>query len=46
MYIFFKKQAYNGSDWIDTDIVDYMVTQFRSAEITDEELKEFEPIPE
>lgn len=38
MYIFFKKQAYNGSDWIDTDIVDYMVTQFRSAEITDEEL--------
>ena len=38
MYIFFKKQAYNGSSWIDTDVVDYMVTQFRSAEITDEEL--------
>lgn len=38
MYIFFKKQAYNGSEWADTDVIEYIVTQFRSAEITDDEL--------
>lgn len=41
MYIFFKKQAYNGSEWADTDVIEYIVTQFQSAEITDEELNDW-----
>ncbi len=45
MYIFFKKQVYNGSEWTDTDVIEYIVTQFRSAEITDEELAELTATP-
>lgn len=37
MYIFFEKQTYNGKEWVDTDVVEYMKTSFSSAEITDEE---------
>ena len=39
MYIFLKKQVYNGMEWVDTDIVEYMTTQFYSAEITDDDLE-------
>lgn len=41
LYIFFKKQTFNGKDWVDTDVVEYMKTSFRSAEITDEEWKDY-----
>lgn len=41
LYIFFKKQTFNGSEWVDTDVVEYMKTSFRSAEITDEEWKAY-----
>lgn len=37
LYVFFKKQTYNGKEWVDTDVVEYMKTSFSSAEITDEE---------
>lgn len=37
LYIFFRKQTYNGKEWVDTDVVEYMKTSFSSAEITDEE---------
>ena len=40
MYIFFRKLIYNGEAWVETDVVEYMATQFQSAEITDEELLE------
>ena len=40
MYIFFKKQTYNGSIWVDTGVVEPMTVQFRSAEITQEEMEE------
>lgn len=40
MYIFFKKQIYNGSAWVDTDVVESMTVQFRSAEITQDEMEE------
>ncbi len=39
MYIFFKKQVYNGSDWVDTGSVESITTQFRSAEITQDEME-------
>ncbi len=45
MYIFFKKQVYNGSEWTDTDVIESIVTQFRSAEITDNELAELTATP-
>lgn len=45
MYIFFKKQVYNGSEWTDTDVIESITTQFRSAEITDEELAELTTTP-
>lgn len=41
LYIFFKKQTFNGKDWVDTDVVEYMKTSFRSAEISDEEWKDY-----
>lgn len=37
LYVFFRKQTYNGKEWVDTDVVEYMKTSFSSAEITDEE---------
>lgn len=37
LYIFFRKQTYNGKEWVDTDVVEYMKKSFSSAEITDEE---------
>lgn len=37
LYVFFRKQTYNGEEWVDTDVVEYMKTSFSSAEITDEE---------
>lgn len=40
MYIFLKKYQYNGSDWVDTGIVESITVQFRSAEITQEEMEE------
>lgn len=45
MYIFFKKQVYNGSEWTDTDVIEYMVTQFQSAEITADEIAELSITP-
>ncbi|MDO5798077.1 MAG: hypothetical protein Q4Q33_03450 [Eubacteriales bacterium] len=38
MYIFFKKQIYNGSEWQDTDVIESITTQFRSQELTDADL--------
>ena len=45
MYIFFKKQIYNGFEWTDTDVIESITTQFRSAEITDDELTELTATP-
>lgn len=41
LYIFFKKQVYNGSEWVDTDVVEYMKTSFSSAAISDKEWKAY-----
>mgnify|MGYP003374353757 CR=1 FL=1 len=41
LYIFFQKQTYNGTEWTDTDVIEYMKTSFSSAEISDEEWKEY-----
>ena len=38
MYVFFKKQIYNGSEWQDTDVIESVTTQFRSQELTDADL--------
>ena len=38
MYIFFKKQIYNGSEWQDTDVIESITTQFSSQELTDADL--------
>ena len=38
MYIFFKKQIYNGSEWQDTDVIESITTQFKSQELTDADL--------
>lgn len=38
MYIFFKKQIYNGSDWQDTDVIESITTQFSSQALTDADL--------
>lgn len=39
MYIFFKKQIYNGSEWQDADgVIQYITTQFKSQELTDADL--------
>lgn len=52
MYIFCKKQTYNGETWIDTDVVEYLTTQFMADSITDEEWNAYiaelsgTPIPE
>lgn len=40
MYIFCKKQTFNGSNWIDTDVVEYFATQFTAASISDDEWDE------
>lgn len=37
LYIFFKKQLFNGSEWVDTGVVEYMKTSFQSASISDDE---------
>lgn len=41
LYIFFQKQTYNGAEWIDTDVIEYMKTSFSSAEISDAEWKDY-----
>lgn len=41
LYIFFQKQTYNGTEWTDTDVIEYMKTSFSSAAISDEEWKEY-----
>lgn len=39
MYIFFKKQIYNGSEWQDADgVIQYITTQFKSQKLTDADL--------
>ena len=40
MYIFLKKYQHNGSEWVDTGIVESITVQFYSAEITQEEMEE------
>ena len=37
MYIFFRKEVYNGKSWVDTGAYDRMTVQFQSAEISDDE---------
>ena len=41
LYIFLRKQVYNGTEWIDTDVVEYITTQFSSAAISEDELKNY-----
>lgn len=41
LYVFFKKQTFNGSEWVDTDVVEYMKTSFSSAAISDEEWNDY-----
>ena len=41
LYIFFQKQTYNGTEWTDTDVIEYMKTSFSSAEISDAEWKDY-----
>ena len=38
IYIFFKKQIYNGKSWKDSDIIQSMTQKFTSAALTDEDL--------
>lgn len=39
MYIFFKKQIYNGSEYQDADgVIQYITTQFKSQKLTDADL--------
>lgn len=38
MYIFFKKQVYNGKSWKDSDVIQSMTRKFTSAALTDEDL--------
>ena len=38
IYVFFKKQIYNGSEWQDTDVIKSVKTQFSSQELTDADL--------
>lgn len=37
MYVFFKKQIYDGQEWKDTDIIEFIKTTFQSASISDTE---------
>lgn len=37
MYIFFKKQTYNGGKWNDTDTIQSMAVKFTAASISDDE---------
>ena len=41
MYIFFKKQTYNGKEWQDTDVIQSITTKFTAASISDKEWKEY-----
>ena len=41
MYIFFKKQTYNGKEWQDTDVIQSITTKFTAATISDKEWKEY-----
>ena len=41
LYIFFQKQTYNGTEWTDTGVIEYMKTSFSSAEISDAEWKDY-----
>ena len=38
IYVFFKKQIYNGSEWQDTDVIESVKTQFRSQKLSPEDL--------
>lgn len=41
MYVFFKKQVYDGNKWTDTDIVEHVKITFQSAAISDKEWKRY-----
>lgn len=41
LYVFFKKQTFNGKEWVDTDVVEYVKTSFSSAAISDEEWNDY-----
>ena len=38
IYVFFKKQIYNGSEWQDTDVIESVKTQFSSQKLSPEDL--------
>lgn len=38
IYVFFKKQVYNGSEWQDTDVIESVKTQFSSQKLSAEDL--------
>ena len=41
LYIFLKKWVYNGQEWVETDVVEYITTQFSSISISETELKNY-----
>lgn len=41
MYIYCKKQVYNGKKWVDTDVVQPYKSQFTAVEYTDKELADY-----
>lgn len=38
IYVFFKKQIYNGAEWQDTDVIESVKTQFSSQKLSPEDL--------
>ena len=38
IYVFFKKQVYNGAEWQDTDVIESVKTQFSSQKLSPEDL--------
>ena len=41
IYIYCKKQVYNGEKWVDTDVVQPYKSQFTAVEYTDKELADY-----
>ena len=41
IYIYCKKQVYNGKKWVDTDVVQPYKSQFTAVEYTDKELADY-----
>lgn len=41
IYIYCKKQVYNGKKWVDTDVVEPYKSQFTAVEYTDKELADY-----